>query len=201
MYIWFGDGGWLHSSDDKKDVPPDCYILGEFSQEYPELFWKYMKEKQGWYDNGALIDFMRYNFDFPHPTYICVVIRSKRSGKIRVQSTMIKYHNKRKWEQVHELPKEFCYNKEAAVDSFMYYHGYMIKQWLLNDTEYSDLEFMTEIDTEEMKYLLYKTECEYDESEDRDDREKPWILPEEIIPHPYQEEIVAYIKKEFATNG
>lgn len=199
MYIWFDRYCWLNS-DEKR--PRRHSVLGEFSRDDPESFWKYMKEKHGWYDNGALIDFMRYSFDFHHPTYICVVIRSKRSGKIRVKSTRIKYHNKRKWEQVHELPEEFCYNKEASVDSFMYYHGYMIKQWFLNDTEYSDLEFMTEIDTEEMKYLLYKTECEYDEREDADDnRGDLWVPPEEIIPLPEQKEIVDYIKREFATKG
>lgn len=196
MYIWFGDGGWLHSSDDKKDVPPGCYILGEFGEDDPDSFWNYMKENQSWYPKGYLTESMYYDFNFSHPTYVCVVIRSKRSGKIRVRSTRIKYHNKRKWEQVHELPEAFCYNKEAAVDSFMHNHSYYIDK-----DRYSPLEFVKEFDTEEIKYLLYKTECEYDESEDRDDRENPWILPEEIIPLPEQKEIVDYIKKEFATKG
>lgn len=60
MYIWLGDDGGLHSSDNKIDVPPGSFIFVEPEENSPFPFWNYMKENKVWYPDDDLTEFNRY---------------------------------------------------------------------------------------------------------------------------------------------
>lgn len=195
MYIWIDAGGWFSDAEELyEDSHCNCNLLGEFSKDDPETFWKYVKKEYDWYPEGNLAEYVGMTFNIEHPVHVCVIIRSRQSGRIMVRESMIKRGTRQKWEAVHILPSEFCYKQSAALDVYETYMDYMVS----DKQSYSDLKFLKEFDTEDMKYLVYITECEYDEREDKTDNHGyAWLLPSEIIPAPDQEEIVKYLMEVF----
>lgn len=193
MYIYMGRGGWLYDSEElveyeNKNYGP-CDLLGEFAKDDHKAFWEYMEEHCGWYPKDNLNEYMEMTFDIPHPMYLCVVVQSKQSGRIMTKVRRFKIPGEKKRQVANELPNMFCYNIRAVNEVFK-----DMSYGLPRYYQCSELKLLREIDDVYQTYLVGK--AEYEQEKDNE-ANTAWLLPEEIVPCPWQINVVDYIKQTF----